>query len=335
MEKTINYKSSPLVCGLVIGIGLESQCEVEEVKTIHEKFVFHSSIVSSTNSKVYVTEFSVQSFYVWSFNKLRSINPPEPILKNTQEFSSLFSTSYSKSFESLNLIALGELAHSGSKFYYSNDRKYLLKTISKSECKTLKKIFGSYFSFINQNNNSFLMRIHGLYKIKWKRSSFDRKSVFVLVTVNHLYNGLLSEPSSVFDLKCFGLKHKRDNKDFSLFLNSSRSLLSWGDDEESLKSFISENFLHDINFLSSIGVNDYSILLAIGDNSNCSLSIIDILSAWNIFRRIGWFFMPGIFFYFPRYTRPSTYGKRILKTLQMILERKPTEMNNNANNLKI
>jgi 1-phosphatidylinositol-4-phosphate 5-kinase len=55
---------------------------------------------------------------------------------------------------------------SGSFFFFSHDKQFIVKTMTKSDLKTFKKIFRCYFSTICSRPNSLLARIYGIYTIK-------------------------------------------------------------------------------------------------------------------------------------------------------------------------
>jgi len=65
----------------------------------------------------------------------------------------------------------------GSFFYFSGDNKYLVKTISASERRTLRRILRDYVAHFQNNRHSLLSRIYGLYKLKLD----DTTSTFVIM----------------------------------------------------------------------------------------------------------------------------------------------------------
>jgi hypothetical protein len=111
-----------------------------------------------------------------------------------------------------------------------------------------------------------------------------------------------------------------------------------------------EQCARDVQFLINSGVNDYSLLLgvyelpALPSPSSGSidatdgkrsqryfhaqfstdrqalyyLGLIDILSTWNWPRRIGYVLMPGVFWYYPRYTPPRNYGQRVMQSIKSL-----------------
>ena len=55
---------------------------------------------------------------------------------------------------------------SGSFFFFSHDKKFIIKTMTTSDMDTFKKLFKQYFHHINKHPNSFLARIYGIYTVK-------------------------------------------------------------------------------------------------------------------------------------------------------------------------
>lgn len=55
---------------------------------------------------------------------------------------------------------------SGSFFFFSYDKKYIIKTMTESDLSTFKKIFKDYTIHLLDNPNSVLARIYGIYTVK-------------------------------------------------------------------------------------------------------------------------------------------------------------------------
>ena len=65
----------------------------------------------------------------------------------------------------------------GSFFYFSSDNRFLVKTISQAESRTLQRILPDYLKHMLENRNTLLSRIFGLYKLKMD----DTTSIFVIM----------------------------------------------------------------------------------------------------------------------------------------------------------
>lgn len=252
---------------------------------------------------------------------------------------------YYETFSPINeLISCGALANSGARFFYTPDKKFILKTVSHKQVKFLLSIMGKYAEYMARTPDSKLTRIYAIYRIKWSElgattcaTKFTKKhhKNYILVMRNGLFSSDQVEGKmDVFDLKCFGLLHSRDNRDFSKWTAENRSTPL----EPKELQYISAALKKDVNFLRSVGVNDYSLLIGIKHNIPLDFSpsnhpyvhiskdgtaavyvvVIDILSPWYIERKIGNFLFPGIWLYFPRYTRPKKYAKKMIKTIEII-----------------
>ena len=56
---------------------------------------------------------------------------------------------------------------SGSFFFFSEDKKFIVKTMTVSEMKFFEETFGkAYFSHLSKNRNSMIARIYGIFKVK-------------------------------------------------------------------------------------------------------------------------------------------------------------------------
>ena len=68
------------------------------------------------------------------------------------------------------LTELMSSGKSGSFFYYTNDGKYMLKTIRKDEFKLMKSMLESYHKHLTHSNrDSLISRIYGLHKVIFYR----------------------------------------------------------------------------------------------------------------------------------------------------------------------
>mmetsp|Transcript_33736 Transcript_33736/g.32773 ORF Transcript_33736/g.32773 Transcript_33736/m.32773 type:complete len:113 (+) Transcript_33736:517-855(+) len=55
---------------------------------------------------------------------------------------------------------------SGSFFFFSKDRKFLIKTMTSSEFSAFKSLFPYYYKHIGRNIKSLLARIYGIFTVK-------------------------------------------------------------------------------------------------------------------------------------------------------------------------
>lgn len=84
---------------------------------------------------------------------------------------------------------------SGMLFYFSKDRRYVLKTITRGELKFFRKILRGYYDHVAHNPHTLLPRFFGMYKIQIN----EQKPVRIIV-MNNLFLTPLSIPEK-YDLK--------------------------------------------------------------------------------------------------------------------------------------
>jgi len=64
------------------------------------------------------------------------------------------------------LTELCSTGKSGSFFYYTEDSKFMVKTLPKDEALFLLKLLKNYYNHIICNENTLMSRIFGLHKMK-------------------------------------------------------------------------------------------------------------------------------------------------------------------------
>ena len=84
---------------------------------------------------------------------------------------------------------------SGSLFYYSQDYRFIIKTIRESEHLFLRKILKYYHQHIQNNSNSLLVRFYGLHRVQLPMG----KKIYFVVMGNLFPND--RPMRSIYDLK--------------------------------------------------------------------------------------------------------------------------------------
>lgn len=59
---------------------------------------------------------------------------------------------------------------SGSLFYYTHDKSYMMKTIPEREFESLREALPDYYAMIKKNTNSLICRFYGLHGVEWTDS---------------------------------------------------------------------------------------------------------------------------------------------------------------------
>ncbi|KAL4487049.1 hypothetical protein ABPG72_001501 [Tetrahymena utriculariae] len=173
-----------------------------------------------------------------------------------------------------NMTNLSELCSSTKNFnkfqYYSEDAKFVIKAISKEQAQFLKKILQPYYAYINNNFHTLLMRLYGLYKIKFnKKGKKIGDSVYFFVTHNVFSTKL--EIDMRYEIK--GSTHnrtaRRGNNIQSFDKNTSLKELDLKHDKVKLKLNqqdkiqLSNQLKSDTQFLSKLNIINYYLLLGI------------------------------------------------------------------------
>mmetsp|Transcript_22526 Transcript_22526/g.21674 ORF Transcript_22526/g.21674 Transcript_22526/m.21674 type:complete len:190 (+) Transcript_22526:2018-2587(+) len=97
------------------------------------------------------------------------------------------------------LYELCSSGKSGSLFYYTEDQKYMLKTISKDEFKKFKSILKEYYTHLESNPESLITRFYGLHKMIYKRKKSMKMEKKYLVIMNNVFGSI--KIGNRFDLK--------------------------------------------------------------------------------------------------------------------------------------
>lgn len=201
------------------------------------------------------------------------------------------------------LSELGSPGKSGSFFYYSQDYRFIIKTIHFQEHKFLRKILRYYYDHVKQNPNTLLARFYGLHRVKLPKG---RKIHFVVMGNVFPPNKDIHE---TYDLKvsflfltlcitnCLGKGSVigRGVSDETIVENPNIVLkdLDWvrfqrkillGTDKRTV--FV-DQLERDVSLLQSLNIMDYSLLLGIhykarGNRENLrdkNLSMFEVLSA--------------------------------------------------------
>lgn len=109
---------------------------------------------------------------------------------------------------------------SGSTFFFTNDNKFVLKSISTNNALNFINIFPKYFDYLLKNNEiSLMVRIYGLYKIKVE----GYEKTFFILMENLMENLLDHLILRVYDLK--GSKFQRNQENFKNDIKDQNMIL--------------------------------------------------------------------------------------------------------------
>jgi 1-phosphatidylinositol-4-phosphate 5-kinase len=161
------------------------------------------------------------------------------------------------------LSELGSPGKSGSFFYFSRDYRFIIKTIRRSEHLFLRSVLERYWVYVRDNPQTLISRFYGLHRVKLPRG---RKIHFVIM--NNLFPSH-KDVHATYDLKGstvgreYAEEKARENpravlKDLNWIRRGER--LDLGPEKRAL---LTEQLRRDKEFLKSLGVMDYSLLVGI------------------------------------------------------------------------
>lgn len=196
-------------------------------------------------------DFKFKDYAPWVFRELRElfrIDPAEYLISLTGKYV---------------LSELGSPGKSGSFFYYSQDYRFIIKTIRHNEHLYLRKILLYYYEHVKNNSNTLLSRFIGLHRVKLPKS---KKIHFVVMgnifpqnrMIHEIYDikgSTLGRYVSSDDIKSSSLTVRKDRN----WIQSGRRLLL----SPEKRAILLEQLIIDERFLESLNIMDYSLLVGI------------------------------------------------------------------------
>ena len=161
---------------------------------------------------------------------------------------------------------------SGSFFFYSHDRKFIIKTINNEEKETMDEILMDYYNYIEKHESTLITKIYGIYTVVIKNAS----SVNIILMQN-LFGCSPIHIQRMFDLKGSTFQRKTKNPqnwrkdqvlkdmDYQWITQVERKLINFN--VEDIKS-IKRSMESDIVFFKRLNLMDYSLLFIIIENPN-------------------------------------------------------------------
>lgn len=151
----------------------------------------------------------------------------------------------------------------GELFFFSFDNKVIIKTLSVKDFLTISKIIKDYYHYLNDNSDSLISRILGIY-------TFERNEKYHICLMRNIANCDSAFKLATYDLKGSKLDRevlkKRNSQTFEIrkmvlkdldFDSIEKKLYI----EERLKEHLLETLKKDSKFLKSHGLIDYSLLV--------------------------------------------------------------------------
>eukprot|EP00347_Sterkiella_histriomuscorum_P008734 403343955 len=274
----IGHEKFDLILNIMIGIkkSISNLVEIPFLEMSDKQFLIRQRLenqwISNANTKESkIKDFKFFDYAPMIFQRIRRLSeiPEEDYLQSLGPDSILncfWNNNYSSLYE---LCSSGK---SGSLFYYTEDQKYMLKTISRDEFKKLKEILKQYYNHIQNNPFTLITKFFGLHKVSWTVKAIIHKKY--LVVMNNVFRDF--DVGIRFDLKGStqgrrtlkpdeplsnaesDLKTALKDLDFMDHIRQIRFInFRW----QSQKPKIEEILTKDAEFFAQTKILDYSLLL--------------------------------------------------------------------------
>lgn len=204
------------------------------------KFEYNNQWYSQSGAGVKI--FTFTDYAPKIFENIRKLDA----IKNEDYAKALGPSNIFKYIWSNNMSTFKELCStgkSGSLFYYTEDGKYMLKTIHKAEFQKMRDILKPYHEHVVTWNNSVINRFYGLHKINYVENKKKREQYLVImnnlfgqyeVDVRYDLKGSTTGrttlfPEDVVPDKTIALKDNNftdENENFSIEYNQREDLLN-------------------------------------------------------------------------------------------------------------
>ena len=170
---------------------------------------------------------------------------------------------------------------SGSFFFFSHDRKFIIKTLTKGELDYLLSILSQLSSHFKDNPGSLLSKIFGVFTVK--TGATNEVHLMLMENTLQLKNSdglkyIFDLKGSLVDRKVKGMTEPSTTlKDINFLLASATpGFINLGGEDKRKATLLA--IKKDVDFLSNLGLMDYSLLLAVetkGPSSDVDLSGIN------------------------------------------------------------
>ncbi|PIA19471.1 SAICAR synthase-like protein [Coemansia reversa NRRL 1564] len=247
-----------LMYNMLTGIRVSvSRCEAKDSRPVRaddydaqHKYSFDVVGDEMTSSSRY--DFKFKDYAPWAFRCIR-----EAFHLSTEDYLVSLTDKYI-------LSEVGSSGKSGSFFYYSQDYRFIIKTVHHTEHKFMRHILPQYYEFVRKNPHTLLSRIYGLHRIKLPHG----RKVHFIVMSNIL------PPNKDIHAQ-FDLKGSMQGRELSAELASKpRACMkdkNWANMRQRLhlgpikrREFVKQ-LIEDVSLLIRLNIMDYSLLVGIHD----------------------------------------------------------------------
>jgi len=207
----------------------------------------------------------------------------------------------------------------GAKFIKTYDQKLVFKQLEKKEFTMLLGFIQRYFKHMwltcGQKQPSVLSKIYGIYEL------YNEKKSRYLIAMENMFFGL-EKGVKIYDLKGSELNRyviKKNDEDKATLLDTNYKIDRNGEPlpiRSECYDLIEKGIKNDSEFLASLKVVDYSLLLILDEkNSKVRMGIIDYLRLYDFEKQlehVGKKFIKGTT---PTITGPDDYKKRFQRAM--------------------
>lgn len=242
-------------------------------------------LLDSSDELVLDKQVRVTGYFIQGFQALREADGISP-----QTVSESLDTQWNRS----SVFKAGEASGaSGSFFFFSHDRKFIIKTITREEKDFfIDKVATEYFQHLFEQRQSLLARIYGVYTVHIN----GHQSVHLLLMAHSIQT---DEVLTVFDLK--GSSFNREVQRKATTLKDTNYIHLQRSNQLKLKlskgewQLLTDQLERDSVFLRNLMIMDYSLLLAVTQAETAPargvvqaggytvhVAVIDYLQKWNL-----------------------------------------------------
>ncbi|ORX92406.1 SAICAR synthase-like protein [Basidiobolus meristosporus CBS 931.73] len=252
-----NHKNYILMYNMLTGIRVAvSRCTGKSHRELHDidfaaahKLAFDIVGNEMTPSSKY--DFKFKDYAPWVFRHLR-------------ELFGIDSAEYLVSLTSKYILSeLGSPGKSGSFFYYSQDYRFIIKTIHHTEHKFLRRILPHYYQHVKENPNTLISRFFGLHRVKLPHS---RKIHFIVMANNFPPNKDIHE---TYDLKGSTVGRELNEQELMSSPHAVMKDLNWETRDRKLeigpekRQLFVDQMERDVKLLKELKIMDYSLLVGL------------------------------------------------------------------------
>ena len=256
------YQQLGQVANRTVAVVMLDKAEEDDDDYVEQKFA--RNVLESNTRKIKFTPKSTYGIFsfvsmepsvfrmLWKYHKL-----------NLDTFKRSFHIDDIKDVDSSGMQEQFSEGKSGSFFYFTHDRRYVIKTVNTEERKLLCRIARSYYKYITDNPDSLIVRVYGLYQVQL---AWEQKYISVIVMENIFHSVQHLQIHEKYDLKGSTVKRKthKKSKDSGVLkdLDLQKKIYIGPENKRALV----EQLKKDTEFLAGHHIMDYSLLLGIHDH---------------------------------------------------------------------